>query len=367
MDERENGPVPGILSQDTPSETPTSVPSENEIPPKDDGKIFDSSEYTGVSQESLSFSATGKEKTTGIEKPKGSNPLTKWQFWAITSGVILTVAIVAILVIINIYNGKLASANSIARYDSLLSQIDANKKDFEEKLTEYTKLVYNNNVNTYSLQVSPTTNTDPSKYLYPNDNDIHMAGNNCLKQDIYGLTDEDIAYIETRKTGAELQAEGKNVADEAERLEKINNAYRSASAAIDSCHDPLLDVKLSDFKIELSDATYTENGGKVDVRRNIKVTYKGDKPLKNFSLIYAMQDKNGLTTEYHFMTHTGTDKAIKKGDVIESRVCGYTYSLKTSTDSCVYTTSSENVKAIKALKPKLMMLSGQYPNSWDYK
>ena len=368
MDENNNGPVPGIIGQDIPSEpaetTLTSTPAE----PQDNGKIFDSSEFTGVKpQESLSFTATGEEKTIEVEKPKGPNPFTKWQLWAALSGVILVAAIVAVFITVTIYDGKLASAGAVARYDSLSSSIDANKKEFEEKLVEYTKVVYSDNVDTYNMTINSAYSTNPENYLYPTDNDIHVAGNNCLKQDIYGLTDEDITYIATRKSGSELLSEGKDVAKEAERVEKIDNAYRAANSAIETCHDPLINVKLDDFKVNLSDAEYTERDGMVDARRKIKITYNGEKELKNFMFVYGMQDKNGLTVKIHVAAHTGVDAPIKKGDVIETRVCDYNYSLKKSTDSCVYTSGSDTINSYKVLTPKLLSISGKYASSWDYK
>jgi hypothetical protein len=371
MDESNSGPVPGIIGQDVPSEPVETMPTPAPAPaePQDNGKIFDSSEFTGVKQESISFNADGEEKNTEADKPKGSNPLTKWQIWAATSGVILAAAIAAVFVTIAIYDGKLNNANAVARYDSLSSSIDSEKKEFDRKITEYTKIVYSNNIDTINIAINPASAyaMDTENYIYPTDNDIHMAGNNCLKQSVYGLTDEDIAYIETHKTGAELQSMGKDVVKEAERLEKIENAYRSANADIETCHDPLINVKLDDFKIELSDATYDEKGDDVDVRRKIKITYNGEKDLKSFSLIYGMQDKNGLTKEFHFASYTGKTGPIKKGDIIETRVCGYKYSISTSTDSCVYTVSAKDLKAFKAMTPKLLTLSGKYASSWDYK
>ena len=289
MDENNNGPVPGIIGQDIPSEPAETALTSTPAEPQDNGKIFDSSEFTGVKpQESLSFTATGEEKTIEVEKPKGPNPFTKWQLWAALSGVILVAAIVAVFVTVTIYDGKLASAGAVARYDSLSSSIDANKKEFEEKLVEYTKVVYSDNIDTYNMTIKSAYSTNPENYLYPTDNDIHVAGNNCLKQDIYGLTDEDIAYIATRKSGSELLSEGKDVAKEAERVEKIDNAYRAANSAIETCHDPLINVKLDDFKVNLSDAEYTERDGMVDARRKIKITYNGEKELKNINKPFVM-------------------------------------------------------------------------------
>lgn len=364
MDENNNGPVPGIIGQNVPSEPAVTelAPAE----PKDNGKVFDSSEFTGATPESLSFDANGDEKNAE-KKPKGSNPFTKWQLWAITSGVLLVAGIAGVFVTASIYEGKLKGSNSISSYDSLSSSIDTNKKDFEEKLVEYTKVVYSSNASNSTLTINPAYSTNPEYYLYPTEDDIYVAGNDCLKQDIYGLTDEDLNYVETRKTGLQLQNEGKDVAKEAERLEKINNAYYNAAQAIDTCHDPLINIKLKDFKVELSDAEYTEDGSKVDIRRSIKVTYTGSKELKNFAIIYGMKDKNGLVAEFQYMTHSAKNAPIKKGDVFESRVCGYTFSYSTSTDNCVYTTSAEEAKKIKALKPELMSISGQYASSYDFK
>lgn len=362
MDENNNGPVPGIIGQDVPSEpvetTPTPAPAESQ----DNGKIFDSSEFTGVKQESLTFNADGEEKNAEAKKPKGPNPFTKWQLWAALSGVILVLSVVAIFITISIYDGKLAGAGSVARYDSLSSSIDADKKEFEQKITEYTRRVYTNRLDNYNLTIEPVSqySADPKSNIYPTENDIHVAGNNCLKQDVYGLTDEDIAYAETRKAGSELLMDGKDVAKEAERLEKIDNAYRAAASDIESCHDPLINVKLSDFKIELMDAEETEREGSYDIRRRIKITYNGSKPISRLTLFYGMKDKNGLNSQFQFANYNADEESLKQGDVIETRVCGYEYLSSISTDKCVYTTNADDLKSFKALKPELIAIYGIY-------
>ena len=331
MDENNNGPVPGIIGQDVPSEPVETVPSATSEGGQDKGKVFDSSVFTGVKQsESISFTADGEEINDGTNRPKNGSLFGKWQFWIIASDAVLAIAVAALFVMIISYDSKLASSNWIARYDSLSRSVNDDKDEFKKKLTEYTKIVYTRNVKSYSLTIDPTSDTDPSKYLYPTENDIHIAGNNCLKQEIYGLTDEDIAYAETHKSGVELQSEGKKLQDEAERLEKIDNAYRNAKDTIENCHEPLLNVKLDDFKIELSDAEYEEKNVYVDVRRKIRITYNGERELKDFVIFYGMQDKNGLNAEFQYANYVNTGKTLKKGDVIETRLCGYKYSTTTS-------------------------------------
>ena len=372
MDEQNNGPVPGIIGQDVPSEPAAATPAVPES--QDSGKLFDSSEYTGIKpQESLSFSANGEEKTDVAAKPKGSNPFTKWQLWAIFSGVILVASAVVIFIIIGIYDGKLASANAAARYDSLATSTETLKKEFEEKLFAYTKTVYSYQADNSSLTISPVSdyNTDPNKNLYPTNDEIYTAGGECLKQDMYGLSDDDISYATTHKTASELLGEGKNVAEEAERLEKINNAYRSASNTIDTCHDPILSIKLKDFDITLSDAEYTKNpddSESTDVRRNIKITYKGSNEIEDLVLVYGMLDKNGLVTEFQFVRHN--EDVIKNGNTVESRTCGnLTYIIGQGylpTNSCVYTVKTKDLDKNKVLKPKLMAIYGKYPSQFKY-
>ena len=80
MDEQNNGPVPGIIGQDIPSEPTVETSAPVTEAPKDDGKVFDSSAFTGVKQESITFNADGEEKTA---EPKGPSIFTKWQTWAI--------------------------------------------------------------------------------------------------------------------------------------------------------------------------------------------------------------------------------------------------------------------------------------------
>jgi len=374
MDEQNNGPVPGIIGQDIPSEPTVETSAPVAEAPKDDGKVFDSSAFTGVKQESITFNANGEEKTA---EPKGPSIFTKWQTWAITSGVILVAAVAAVFITVMIYEGKLSSSNAIARYDSLSDSLNVNKAAFEEKLTEYTKTVYGSSVSDLAVSPASDYNTDPEKYIYPTENDIHVAGNDCLKQGMFGLTDDDIAYVEVRKSSYDLQKEGKDVAKEAERLEKINNAYRSAAETINNCFEPLINVKLKDFKIEIEEASFTRRtesryADYLDVRRKIKVTYNGDKELTRFKLIYGLQDKNGLNAAFLFANYVDTENHIKKGDVMEFRLCGSASYLQTS-DKCVYTVSldgyeeaekdksyEEKIKQYKAQKPVIQAISGEY-------
>jgi len=374
MDEQNNGPVPGIIGQDIPSEPTVETSAPVAEAPKDDGKVFDSSAFTGVKQESITFNANGEEKTT---KPKGPSVFTKWQTWAITSSVILVAAVAAVFITVMIYEGKLGSSNAIARYDSLSDSLDVNKAAFEKKLSEYTRTVYGSSVSDLAVSPASDSSIDPEHYIYPTENDIHVAGNDCLKQDMFGLTDDDIAYVEVRKSSYDLQKEGKDVAKEAERLEKINNAYRSATESINNCFDPLINVKLKDFKIEVEDAEFSRHSeGKyseyLDVRRKIKVTYNGDKELTRFKLIYGLQDKNGLNADYLMANYVDTVNHIKKGDVMEFRLCGSVSSYEIS-DKCVYTVRlegydqsekdksyEEKIKKYKAQKPIIQAISGEY-------
>lgn len=374
MDEQNNGPVPGIIGQDIPSESTVETSAPVAEAPKDDGKVFDSSAFTGVKQESITFNADGEEKTA---EPKGPGIFTKWQTWAIASGVILVAAVAAVIITVMIYEGKLGSSNAIARYDSLSDSLDVNKAAFEKKLTEYTKTVYGSSVSDLAVSPASDYNTDPERNIYPTENDIHVAGNDCLKQDMFGLTDDDIAYVEVRKSSYDLQKEGKDVAKEAERLEKINNAYRSAAETINNCFEPLINVKLKDFKIEVEEASFTRRteskySDYLDVRRKIKVTYNGEKELTKFKLIYGLQDKNGLNAAFLFANYVDTENHIKKGDVMEFRLCG-SVSYSQTSDKCVYTVSldgyeeaekdksyEEKIKQYKAQKPVIQAISGEY-------
>ena len=374
MDEQNNGPVPGIIGQDIPSEPTVETSAPVAEAPKDDGKVFDSSAFTGVKQESITFNANGEEKTA---EPKGPSIFTKWQTWAIASGVILVAAVAAVIITVMIYEGKLGSSNAIARYDSLSDSLDVNKAAFEKKLTEYTKTVYGSSVSDLAVSPASDYNIDPERNIYPTENDIHVAGNDCLKQDMFGLTDDDIAYVEVRKSSYDLQKEGKDVAKEAERLEKINNAYRSAAETINNCFEPLINVKLKDFKIEVEEASFTRRteskySDYLDVRRKIKVTYNGEKELTKFKLIYGLQDKNGLNAAFLFANYVDTENHIKKGDVMEFRLCG-SVSYSQTSDKCVYTVSldgyeeaekdksyEEKIKQYKAQKPVIQAISGEY-------
>ena len=374
MDEQNNGPVPGIIGQDIPSEPTVETSAPVAEAPKDDGKVFDSSAFTGVKQESITFNADGEEKTA---EPKGPSIFTKWQTWAIASGVILVAAVAAVIITVMTYEGKLGSSNAIARYDSLSDSLDVNKAAFEKKLTEYTKTVYGSSVSDLAVSPASDYNTDPERNIYPTENDIHVAGNDCLKQDMFGLTDDDIAYVEVRKSSYDLQKEGKDVAKEAERLEKINNAYRSAAETINNCFEPLINVKLKDFKIEVEEASFTRRteskySDYLDVRRKIKVTYNGEKELTKFKLIYGLQDKNGLNAAFLFANYVDTENHIKKGDVMEFRLCG-SVSYSQTSDKCVYTVSldgyeeaekdksyEEKIKQYKAQKPVIQAISGEY-------
>ena len=119
-------------------------------------------------------------------------------------------------------------------------------------------------------------------------------------------------------------------------------------------------MKLSDFKIELMDAEETERGDLVDIRRRIKITYNGSKPISRLTLFYGMKDKDGLNAQFHYATYIADGESLKQGDVIETRVCGCEYSSGTSTDKCVYTANTESLKSFRALKPKLVAIYGEY-------
>ena len=366
MDESNNGPVPGIIGQDTPSEATASAPVEQ----KDSGKVFDNSAFTGQVDEPQSLSFKDGQLVNNKEK----KPLifTRWQFWAILSGVITAAFVATVLIMSASFNGRIANSESAARYDSLSNTLDNYKKEFDEKLKDYSKVVYAQQASSYNLTITPLSDYDAKsdESLYPSESEIAAAGNECLKQDMYGLTDDDIAYISSRKNSTDLMSEGKNIADEAERLEKINNAYRSASTSIDSCHDPLINIRLKDFELELGEPNYVEKEDSFDVRRGIKVKYNGEKELKSVTLIYGLLDKNGLVKEYLKMEYKGTEKPIQKGDTFETRLCGANF--YGTTDNCVYTQdtryqTSMGLDAYKALKPKLLSIYGKYPSNYDYK
>ena len=341
MDENNNGPVPGIIGQDVPSDdmsTPTAVSG----PEKDNGKIFDSSSFTGGSTESLTLNKGDSAPITKENKSKGQNPFTKWQLWAILSGVIAVAAAIAIVMIIIIFDGKVKNTEAVSSYDSAVHEIENSKEDFE---TAYRKMNYD---------IYGVSGETPSEYaLYPSDTEYVQSKNDCLAK--YDISAEDLEYIETLKTGSELLNAGSNVVEAKERVERISVGYNSAVSAINNCREVALAPVLKDFEITISELTTEPDDGYlggdyVKFSQIIKVKYKGDKNLSRLDLKYALVDRNGAELKTRYVDYSSYSTPLKKGDEIELDL------YKSSTYQ--YKATKKDAETEKNYKPVLKNIDG---------
>ena len=339
MDENNNGPVPGIIGQDVPSEE--STPNQVESAPKQDsGKIFDGSSFTGEEPQSLSFNTNGETKQ---EKKKGSNPFTKWQLWAILSGVISLAFIATVVIMSTVYNGKISDAGMIAQYDSAANTLKDNKAEF----TEAFKGLIDN-----SYKAGKTVS---STKIYPDDSQQKTIISSCLGK--YGVSDDDITYSDQVKTGADYYASGENVSSAKERLERISAGYSSASNAIESCKedalkyvDDILDIKIGEFTTE----PYAKNENYVAVSQKITIKNKSNRIISSLSLGYSLYNRDGVAIKERSVYKDYKYK-LKPGETI-------TLDLYGNTESYRYTVwnKDKEVEDMKNYKPVLNYIDGSF-------
>lgn len=333
MDENNNGPVPGIIGQDVPSEE--SVPTQVESTPKQDGgKIFDNSSFTGEEPQSLSFNANGETKQ---EKKKGPNPFTKWQLWAILSGVISLAFIATVVIMSIVYDGKIKNVEAVAQYDAAVGALEDNKASFEDSFKKELNSAYNILIGTPS-----------STSIYPENDQILQIKNSCLGK--YGLSEEDIKYVDEIKTGADLYSDGQNVLEAKERVEQISSSYSSASQAVESCRDDMLspvtkNLEISIAKVELSEPyqkyTFSKENW-VKVSQIVTIKNKGQTTYGSITLSYDILDRNGVSMR----TRSITTQSLKPGDSVELDLYR------------TYETTESDAKTIEGYKPKLVKING---------
>jgi hypothetical protein len=307
MDERDNGPVPGILSADD---------SQNSAA-NDNGKIFDSSAFTGVKDDASTNNSFGGDiQTVSLNsdcqekqaKPKGPSPFVKWQTWAIISGAILACSVVAIAVILIISEGRVADANALARYDLASKDIDSAKEDF---------------LKSYNELVDDSYGTSRTYGISPSDEQLLDAQKKCLGR--FSVTNEDIEYVDTRKSAADLQSSGQSAVEASERLTRVVSGYRSAISAIEQCRDDVLEPVLSNFEItfgEMEEYSKKESVGFTYIypTRTITIKNNGYDEIRSINLKVDLLDKNGLALNYRMVNAYNVN--LKKGESITADIYG---------------------------------------------
>ena len=336
MDENNNGPVPGIIGQDTPSEESTTTTSE----PKDSGKIFDSSEFTGVSNENESLVLNNGDQSEKQAKAKDSNLFTKWQLWAILCGIILAGSAAAILVIISIYDGKIKNTENVARYDAAVKNIESAKSDFDANFTKLVDTSYG--VSGYHTSYA----------IYPDDSEIEESKKSCLGR--YDVKSDDVEFINSLKTGQELFDAGENVTEAKERVERIVAGYNSANSALDTCKEDVLKPFLDDLEITFGDTGTVPYEGRltgsyVYLTRPMTIKNKSKKNrITSLTLTYELKNRDGVVmkTRTVYLSNVQLwDGAEVTADLYDS---GYSK----------YYTSAEDSEKELAYKPELKSISG---------
>lgn len=321
MDEQDNGPIPGIVGQDTPSEKA-----------QDGSKLFDSKEFTGISSQPESIVPSDEKK-----KAK-KNPFTKWQTWAIISGVIFTVSMAAIVVIVIIMGGKISNAEAIAKYDSASVGIEQSITDFNNS--------YEKNVRSaYGISESSTIG---STTIYPSSEALAAGREKCIGR--FGVSKDDLSFLETRKSGSDMLASGANIVEASERISRLVASYKSAISAIDTCNEDILSEITKDFEIELGELTTTPNetlSTYVDFHRPVKITNKGDRAIAYATFTYGLYDRNGIKLSERSV-HVNT---LESGATVELDLYGGIYR---------YSVDASNADEQKAYKPKLIQIHGSY-------
>ena len=331
MDNRDDGLQPGIIKLDQ-DEQAASTNSE---------VVFDSSEFTGKNDGPESL-VPGSDK----DKKKSSIiPLiTKWQTWAIASGVILVGAAVAILLIVVSYNAKINDLSNVSKYDSALNSYTLLETSYEDKINELAEVAFSSNYTSSSVSKGIFSKNS----IYPTKKQIDQASMKCLTQ--YGASAEDIDYAKKRIPGSELVNEGKSISEAYDTIERASAAYRSATEAIDSCREMLLEPIKADFDIELGEiitSTVELDYKKYD--QLVKITYKGKRKLGNLTVTYGNYDASGVLINYRKATFSNYNEPLENGGMIELNLYG---------SNAYMTPNSDIISRIKTTK--IVAIAGTY-------
>lgn len=332
MDDRDSGPIPGIIGQDTLSDE-TPIAEANSAPTQNNGKIFDSSDFTGVNAQESIVPADEKKHSKG-------NPFTKWQTWAIISGGIFVSALIAIAIIIIVMGGKISNAEAIAKYDSNSANINQAISDFDKEFEKTTRSLFD-----------VDEGTAIGNRIYPDSEALKESKGACLGR--FGIAGEDLNFLETRKSGADLLASGANIVEANDRISRLSASYKSALLSINSCTDDIFGTILKDFDIELGELTTQPNAkqaGYVDFFQPVKVGYKGSRSLSYLYLTYGIYDKNGVKVGSSDRTISASNLA--SGDSVELDLYNNGYSH--------YSVDEDMADKQKSYKPKLIQLYGSY-------
>lgn len=325
MDENNNGPTAGIIGQDVPSDSQNTG-----------GTIFDSSKFTGEQKNEQGLVLNQK-----TEKPKGQNPFTKWQFWAITSGVILLASAAAIVILCIIFDGRVKNAESVASYDLATNSANNVVGDFDKAFSDVLSDAYG-------------TMTTSTTRVYPTEEEITKSKEQCLGR--FGVDADDIEFVTTLKTGAELMSGGQNVAQAKERLDRTIASYTAATTSIAKCREDILAPVLKKFKIELGDLEVIEsesNSSYVELSQIVKVTNNSGKDVSSISITFDIVDRNGVSVRTKTTTYYGysDNKVFASGDTIEMDIYN-SYSR--------HITTKESAKTEKSYKAVLKSVIASY-------
>ena len=300
------------------------VPEPQNMPAPDNGKIFDSTQFTGVQENEES-------------KPKKPSIFTKWQTWAIACGVVAIGATVAIVAVINAINDN--NAILLSRYDAASSEISQAIESMENAFDKVTRKAY-------GVGENAVIN---SETIYPEASELKMSKNSCLSH--FGVTTTDIDYLKNRKTGQELLDSGANLQSEIDRITELSASYHSATDAIESCSEDVLRVVADRFEIvfgELSITQDAEISSYVDFSQPVTVSYKGDRDILSVNLVFGLYDKNGIKSK---LDRTIFEKNFDSGMTVEKDLYNNAY---------MYRTSRSNSESESRLRPKLIEIRGLY-------
>lgn len=293
------------------------------MPETDNGQIFNSEQFTGVKEDE--------------EKPKRPSIFTKWQTWAIISGVVAVAAVIAIIVIINSINEN--NSQLVSRYDAASAELG---HAIESMDSAYDKVAHE----AYGLGESAIVGSDK---IYPSDAEFRESKYACLGR--FGVSVSDIDYIKMRKTGQELLDSGINLNDEIDRVTNLSASYHSAIDAVEACSTNALDVVAKQFQIEFGELTLTrdaEISKFMDFSQPVTITYNGDKDILSVSLIFGLYDKNGIKGK---IDRTIFMQDLSKGATVEKDLYNNAYK---------YRTLEENADAESRLTPRLIEIRGLY-------
>lgn len=334
MDDREEDPTPGIIGID---QEPTEA--------QDNGKIFDSSSFTGEPDDGMkkdepapafdnsitSIPTVDDDKT---KKPKHSGGNMPWL--AILGGVVV-VAVVGVFLTIMIYSGKLNDATLATEYDAILLN-----------LNDYTKQYDTNFQQTYLDAIGNGLGSISSGDIQLTNEEYDKASAACLSR--FGVQKEDVEFVKTFKTGNELLKTGANISEAKKRIEGVKSAYQNSNSDLSVCREDVVaeienkyfDVEIGELKIEKDEERSTELFQYVRYDQPVTVKYKGDKHLNSATFSFEVYDKDGVKISQQTVYLT---QGADPGDTLSFNV--FQSNLSISDNSSNYANSTTKLVGIR--------------------